>query len=220
MTKSNPLPPSFVAKLKRLEESYVSETDPVRQSGFGGGAERWRAEREPILDAVTANGTILDVGCANGFLLACLVSWARGRGLKLVPYGIDCGPRLIELAKARLPEFASHFWIANAWDWKPRKRFDYIYAVYDCLPTSYLPAWVERALHEMLTPKGVLILGAYGSRSRAVRPFDLNTFLHTNGYLVSGSSAGGTPPVARFAWIHNPDTAARPNAGFSREDRT
>ena len=220
MTWAEPLPPSFVAKLRKLEESYISETDPIRQSGFGGGPERWRAEREPILDAVTADGTILDVGCANGFLLACLVCWARERGITLIPHGIDCGPRLIKLAQARLPEFASHFWVANAWDWKPGRRFDYVYAVYDCLPLSYLPVWIERVLQDMVTPKGVLILGAYGSRSRRVRPFDLCTFLHRSGYVVSGSSSGGIPLLARFAWINNPDTAARRNTGLSGDIRT
>ncbi len=58
----------------QLEEAYLTSEDPMRQLGFGGGAERWRREREPI-----------------------------------VPFGIDQGSKLIELARKRLPQFAGHF---------------------------------------------------------------------------------------------------------------
>ena len=44
-----------------LEDSYLSSDDPIAQSGFGGGAARWRAEREPILTAVDHDGDFLDV---------------------------------------------------------------------------------------------------------------------------------------------------------------
>ena len=77
------LPRDFVATLDELARSYLAETDPIRASGFGGGSARWRAEREPILDGVTENGDILDVGCANGYLLDCLVRWGSERGVSL-----------------------------------------------------------------------------------------------------------------------------------------
>lgn len=44
------LPVEFIETLEALERSYLRETDPIRGSGFGGGAERWRSEREPLLD--------------------------------------------------------------------------------------------------------------------------------------------------------------------------
>ena len=81
------LPGAFLARLRALEASYVRETDPVRQSGFGGGPERWRMERELILDAVSDHGDFLDVGCANGYLLECLVQWGHERHVRLRPYG-------------------------------------------------------------------------------------------------------------------------------------
>src|ERR671937_40228 len=71
-TSMAPLPPSFLQHLAHLEAAYLRETDPIRQSGFSGGAERWRAERSPILLAIPESGTVLDVGCANGYLLECL----------------------------------------------------------------------------------------------------------------------------------------------------
>ena len=62
---------------RALEDAYLRSDDPIRQSGFGGGAERWRAERSPILEAVDGDGDLLDIGCANGYLAECLVEWAR-----------------------------------------------------------------------------------------------------------------------------------------------
>jgi 2-polyprenyl-3-methyl-5-hydroxy-6-metoxy-1,4-benzoquinol methylase len=117
------LPAAFLDRLRALEGSYLRETDPVRQSGFGGGHERWRTERELVLDAVRGDGDFLDIGCANGYLLECLVTWGQERHVRLTPYGVDCGFQLIALAKQRLPQYASHFWVANAWEWTPPRRF-------------------------------------------------------------------------------------------------
>ena len=75
------LPATFLSELRELEASYLQRSDPIEQSGFHGGAERWRAEREPILDAIMRDGELLDIGCANGFLLECLVEWGQERGV-------------------------------------------------------------------------------------------------------------------------------------------
>jgi hypothetical protein len=40
---------AFLADLLATADAYLGHSDPIRQSGFGGCAERWRAEREPIL---------------------------------------------------------------------------------------------------------------------------------------------------------------------------
>lgn len=61
------LPNDFLCELELLEAAYLKEDDRIRQSGFSGGAERWRAERGPILDAIDTDGDLLDVGCANGY---------------------------------------------------------------------------------------------------------------------------------------------------------
>ena len=81
MVARRQLPERFLRELEALESSYLSDDDPIRQSGFGGGPERWRSEREPILEAIEGNGDILDIGCANGYLLECLMIWGRERGL-------------------------------------------------------------------------------------------------------------------------------------------
>jgi SAM-dependent methyltransferase len=195
------LPPDFVEMLDELERSYLRESDPIRASGFGGGPERWRAEREPLLDAVEADGDILDVGCANGYLLECLLRWGRERGLALVPHGLDRSAALVELARERLPDFAGNLHVGNSWTWRPPRRYRYVYAIYDCVPADYLPEYVERLLGGAVADSGRLILGAYGSRSRGLDPFDVAGFLLSEGYAVAGTSCGGSPATTRFAWI-------------------
>jgi SAM-dependent methyltransferase len=200
MAQEGQLPGSFLREIKALEASYLKDDDPIRQSGFGGGSERWRAEREPILDAVEGSGDFLDVGCANGYLLECLVKWGRERGLKITPYGVDIGTRLIDLAKQRLPRYASNFYVANAWDWDPPREFQYVYTLYDCVPPGFLKKYVRRLISRAVCRGGRLILGAYGSRSRGIRAFDAGSFLESMGVRVAGTAEGGSPAVSRFAW--------------------
>ena len=194
-----PIP--FLDRLRELEESYLRETDPVRQSGFGGGHERWRRERELVLDAVVDDGDFLDVGCANGYLLECLVQWGRERGVRLAPYGVDYGARLVALARQRLPQYASNFWVANAWEWTPPRTFRYVYSLYDCVPRDLLPEYIRRLLARYVEPGGTLIMGAYGSRSRQQPAHDVATDITAAGYPVAGSASRGDLPVSRVAWV-------------------
>ncbi|MFN8495074.1 MAG: class I SAM-dependent methyltransferase [Caldilineaceae bacterium] len=201
MALPDQLPAAYQHLLDALESPYLQEADPIRQSGFGGGAVRWRAEREPILDAINGDGDLLDVGCANGYLLECLVQWGRERGLTLTPYGVDLGQGLIALARQRQPQFANHFFVGNGWTWTPPRQFRFVYALYDSVPEDYLGEYVRRLLTRMVAPGGRLIIGAYGSRSRQLAPFNVATFLQAAGFGLAGSSQGGDPVIARFAWI-------------------
>ena len=196
------LPAEHLDLLDRLAESYLRETDPIRASGFGGGAARWRAEREPILSAVERSGSLMDVGCANGFLLECLLRWARERGIDITPHGVDRSGRLVELARARLPEFAGNLHVGDSWTWVPPVRCDYVYALYDCVPVDFLSEYIDRLLDLAVAPGGRLILGAYGSRSRGLTPFDIAGFVQGQGLEVLGTATGGEPPVAAFAWLN------------------
>jgi len=197
---SESLPEDYLHMLRGLEDAYLAHADPIRQSGFSGGEERWKKERGIILDAVDGDGSFLDVGCANGYLLECLVEWTRLKGVALTPYGVDLGPRLIELAKQRFPQHASHFWIANAWDWPPR-TFRYVYALHDCVPEDYLIPWAKRLLVRYVEPGGTLIVGAYVGRSENRSPRNLAGELLGHGFPVSGSAYDGEPPVTTVAWI-------------------
>ncbi|HEV2066899.1 MAG TPA: class I SAM-dependent methyltransferase, partial [Thermomicrobiales bacterium] len=191
----------FLRELEDLERAYLRNSDPIEQSGFYGGPERWRAEREPILDAVPSDGEVLDTGCANGYLLECLVLWGRERGLTLTPYGLDQGRGLIELARRRQPHLADHFVVGNAWGWIPPRRFRYVYTLLDQVPPDYLVPYLHRLLEEVVAPGGRLIAGDYGSRSRGIRARDVAGVLHSAGLGVQGEAIGGEHGVARFAWV-------------------
>lgn len=195
------LPADHLAHIRSLEPAYLASDDPILQSGFHGGPERWRAEREPILEAITSDGGVLDIGCANGYLLQCLVQWGAERGLRLNPYGVDIGPRLIDAARARLPAFAGNFWAANAWDWRPTRRFRYVYTLRDCVPIEMLRHYVTHLLGDIVQQGGRLIVGDYGSRSQGRSPLDVGSLLRSYGLAVAGESAGGEPVITRFAWV-------------------
>jgi SAM-dependent methyltransferase len=195
------LPLDFMRQLEALEKSYLAEDDPIRQSGFAGGPVRWRQEREPILDAVETDGDFLDIGCANGFLLECLLEWAAERGIILTPHGLDLGIRLIKLAKKRLPEYSSNFYTGNAWDWRRPRKFRYVYTLFDCVPVDFLEEYIRRILQRMVCRGGRLIVGAYGSRSQKTPPFDIEGFLKSAGFSLRGRASGGSPPFASFVWI-------------------
>ena len=198
---SDDLPPEFLARSRALEEAYLRSADPIVQSGFSGGPERWRAERSPILEGIEGDGDLLDVGCANGYLLRCLVDWGSERDLRLTPYGIDLGPRLIEEAKRRHPGFKDHFQVANALDWQPARRFRWVYSLWDIVPEVLLDRYARGLLDRMVEPGGRLILGAYGSRSERMPPFPIAEYLRNHGYAVAGQAMGGDPPLTAFAWV-------------------
>lgn len=201
MTFSDQLPDHYVEMLSSLEASYLKSDDPVRQSGFGDGQVRWREEREPILDAITTDGALLDVGCANGYLLQCLAAWGQERGIQITPYGLDIGPRLIKLARRRLPMYADHFFVGNARNWEPPRTFRYVYALYDAVPDEYFAEFVRRLLTRTVALNGRLIIGAYGSRSGQQAPLEIADLLQSSGFTVAGVAQGGMPTNARFAWI-------------------
>lgn len=197
------LPAEFVDRIASLEEAYLRTDDPIRQSGFGGGEDRWRLERAPILEAIDGDGDLLDIGCANGYLLECLVAWGAERGLSLIPHGIDVGLRLIAEAARRMPAFAGNFYVANGWDWRPDRRFRYVYTLWDCVPPDFLGEYVRRLLARVVSRGGRLIVGAYGSRSRGEPPQPIGAVLESHGLAVAGRTEGGEPPLTAFAWLDN-----------------
>jgi len=143
--------------------AYLAADNPRAQSGHGGDEARWRYTRvSMILEAIHKDGSFLDVGCANGYLIECLQRWVDGSGLTVEFYGADISQELIDLARRRLPDTSSRFFVANAVLWTPPQRFDFVHAH----EISYAPRhrerqFLERLLEEYLNPGGRLIVGPW-----------------------------------------------------------
>lgn len=197
--KQPALPDRFLEGLRALGRSYLSRSDPIEQSGFSGGPIRWRLEREPILEAVDGDGSFIDIGCANGYLLECLGEWARERGHVLELHGLEYTAELAALARRRLGDRA-RIHVGNAWDWQPPMRYRYVYSLHDVVPRDMLEAYLRRLATDVVAEGGRLIIGSYGSRSRGIEAFDVAGALERAGLEVRGTATGGDPPIGRFAW--------------------
>lgn len=82
---------------KVIEDSYFSSSDPVKN---------WEEARKLISIPIDESGSILDIGCANGFLLRSLEYWSQK---ELNSYGIDTEAKNIENAKDIFPNAKDHF---------------------------------------------------------------------------------------------------------------
>jgi SAM-dependent methyltransferase len=163
MVDSHELQRWFDNLRQTLEDSYTTcpDTQPWRQSGMSGPQERWVSLRRPLVDCLHRSGTFLDIGCANGYLLECLLGWASEGGLQVDPYGLDISTRLVEMARRRLPRYAGHFFVANAFDWIPPLRSDFVRTELVYVPAEYERAFVERLFAHYLKPDGRLIVASY-----------------------------------------------------------
>lgn len=89
----------------RLAAAYLASDDPLRQSGFSGGRDRWERLRRPVADAVDRSGSFLDIGCANGALLDDVVSWCAERRVQVDPWGLDVSPEPVYVDAPARPAF-------------------------------------------------------------------------------------------------------------------
>ena len=174
----------FASLQDRLEPSYLSAEQPWQQSGFSGPAERWDACRRPIADCVTAPGAFLDIGCANGHLLATLPRWARERDVEIEPHGLELLPRLAERARRLHPSLADRIWTGAAMTWDPPRRFRYVTALEAFAPPDRLGELVARLLDRYVAPGGRLILSSYTDTEASPRP--LADDLRALGYRPDG----------------------------------
>jgi SAM-dependent methyltransferase len=190
---------TFIAQARALEQAYLQSEDPILQSGFSGGRRRWVSERSPLIEAIHRDGDFLDVGCANGLLAEDVATWAGELGFEVVPHGIDVGEGLVSVARRRIPEHAQNFHVADAWTWRPERQWTFVYSILDLSPRDRWCDWLTR-LSTWVAPEGRLIIGSYGSRSLSIEPCDVEQVMEECGRPVLGSSRGGDPPLARFAW--------------------
>jgi SAM-dependent methyltransferase len=187
---SDPLPPGV------FEEAYLASNDPRAQSGFSGDEARWESARRPIVETIDRDGTFLDVGCANGYLLESIVRWSQHR---IEPYGLDFSPGLVELARTRLPQWAERIFLGDALTWEPPRSFDFARTELVYVPEERRRELVER----LLSYVGRLIVCSYGSRRRDLRTDDVGAKLRSLGFEVAGEleREGREGALIRIAWI-------------------
>jgi hypothetical protein len=131
------------------------------------------------------------------------VTWCAERGMQVEPYGVDLGPRLVELARQRLPQWADRIWAGNAIDWIPPdgRRFDYVHVLPDCVPAHRRGDLIRHHLARTVRPGGRLLVSEYGAD-----PVRAAQTLRALGFTCSGESTGdartGRPP-SNTAWIDN-----------------
>jgi SAM-dependent methyltransferase len=186
----------FDALRAAIAEHYLADPgDPYRQSGRGSGALRWEETRRCLVEAIHRDGDFLDVGCANGLLLESLIGWAAQAGFRLVPHGIDFVPELVELARRRHPAHAASFEVANAFGWRPRRRYDFVRTNVEYVPRRDVAAFVRRQL-DAVAPGGRLILCHY--RDVGEPEVDVAELARGLGHALAG---GTRAPGVAAVWI-------------------
>ena len=151
-----------------ITPAYLAAETPWEQSGKGGDECLWAYARSLICDAIHREGSFLDVGCANGFLMESVERWAAVRGRRVEPHGLDISPELADLARRRLPGWAARIHTGNVLTWQLPRRFDFVRTGLEYVPPGRRRDLVQRLLEEFLVEGGRLIIGTYhGEAGRA-----------------------------------------------------
>lgn len=124
--------------------------------------QAWQESRSFNSEAIHRPGTILDYGCANGFLLRSLMEWSPHA---LTPFGVDVDDDRLHQARQMFPGMEANFINGNAADVTglcPR-GFDFVYwAVGDNVDFARADhrRWFTK-VDKLVGHHGRLILGFY-----------------------------------------------------------
>lgn len=144
--------------------AYTVAPTPWQASGKSGSFEEWTRLRIPNLAPVDRPGSYLDIGCSNGFLLECLLAWAKLKRVALVPFRLDYSQEIVQLARQKLTRYKADIYHGKVYTWAPPQRFDYIRTELAYVPRNYRRPLIERLPAEFVNPDGKLILSDYRSR--------------------------------------------------------
>lgn len=175
--------------------AYLAATTPWEGSGKQGSAEDWEHARSHVADAIDHDGSFLDIGCANGYLLECLPRWTAHA---IDRYGLDIAPELVALARERLPELAERLFVGNALQWEPPHRFTYFRTGLEYVPRHRRRELVGRLLERC----DRLIVGVFNEEGNG-RPTE--ELLRSWGHSIAGRSdrpnRGKPGTEYRVLWI-------------------
>jgi SAM-dependent methyltransferase len=172
---------------RRLQElivpAYLAAETPWGQSGKSGTAEDWERSRSHVADAIDRDGTFLDIGCANGYLMECLPRWTP---FAVEPYGLDISPDLVDLARTRLPAWADRIFVGNALTWDPPRAFTYVRTALDYVPPARKHAFLER----LLGYSGRVVVGVFNEHeSERTTEDEIDSW----GFPIAGRSTRANP---------------------------
>ena len=171
-------------------EHYLRSENPRGQSGHSGDDARYRYTQEMILEAINEDGTFIDVGCANGFLMEQLATWCIEREHRLEFHGLDISEKLIDLAKSRLPHWQDHFYVGNALFWQPPKKFKYVCVKeLDYVPRKRRKGFLIHLMQAYVQVGGRLILGPWNER-------------RDQPGIAQETASWGYPPTGSFSKPH------------------
>jgi SAM-dependent methyltransferase len=195
----------------RLTASYLAGDNPRAQSGHSGDQNHWTQARSLIADAVDRDGSFLDIGCANGFLLECLVGWVSAKRYRIEPYGLDFSADLLELARKRLPQWGHRLFLGNAIDWEPPRRYDFVRTGLEYVPPRRQAELIRRLLQHVVIPGGRLIIGTFNElKNRGEEPIREPSTEHriiSWGFKISGRTERphfrDPALLYRVVWIDN-----------------
>ncbi len=150
------------------------------------------------------DGSWLDVGCANGFLLATFRCGAPSVASRSSRTGSNSFLASAEMARALHQGLAERIWTGSVMHWSPPRRFTYVTALEDQVPPTRLGDLVARLVDVYLEPGGRLIISAYANNDAA--PRDLFDELAACGHQPSGRiyiERPGRGPLIT-AWLDGP----------------
>lgn len=185
-----------------ITPAYLAATTPWSQSGRSGDAASWERARGLLADAMRP-GAFLDIGCASGYLMECMVRWCGAAGIVCEPYGLDIAPELAELARTRLPAWRDRIFTGNAMDWEPPRRFDVVRTGLEYVPDRRQRDFVARLLADVVAEGGRLIIGVYNEE---IDDRALERQLAAWGFSVGGrvDREHHDPRLAyRVVWLEN-----------------
>jgi SAM-dependent methyltransferase len=195
----------------RLTTAYLSGDNPRAQSGHSGDQAHWTQARSLIADGVDRDGAFLDIGCANGFLLECLVGWVAAKGHRIEPFGLDFSPELIELARKRSPQWSDRLFLGNAINWDPPRRYDFVRTHLEYVTQSRQAELIRRLLEHVVIPGGRLIIGTFNEAKAHVgdpsSDHSTEHLIKSWGFKISGRMERphfrDPSLVYRVVWIDN-----------------
>jgi cyclopropane fatty-acyl-phospholipid synthase-like methyltransferase len=144
-------------KLKDLLEGSHFFTEPWNKEAA---YEGWEKDRRFIIEGINKNGTLLDFGCANGFLLRSLQEWSEQQ---IEPYGFDIDSEAIKKARELFPDKPEHFTGPGADVEDFPKDFDFVYwNVWDAFEfTGEKQLEIFQKVQSFVKKNGRLIMGFY-----------------------------------------------------------